>query len=51
MSESEAEVDGVQRELVLPQDVRGRGNVRMSQSAIRCRLMFPLLPARQTCRL
>ena len=34
-SESEAELDGDQNEVVLPQDMAGRGNVKSAKSAIR----------------
>lgn len=38
MSESEVELDGPQNEVTLPQDLPGRGNVKLAKSAIRCRL-------------
>lgn len=36
MSESEVELDGPQNEVTLPQDLPGRGNVKLAKSAIRC---------------
>ena len=35
LSESEGEMDGPHNQVVLPQDVRGRGNIKAAQSAIR----------------
>ncbi|XP_048760658.2 suppressor of SWI4 1 homolog [Ostrea edulis] len=35
LSESEAELDGEHNEVVLPQDIRSRGNIRAAKSAIR----------------
>lgn len=35
LSESEAELDGDHNEVVLPQDIRSRGNIRSAKSAIR----------------
>ncbi|XP_076461005.1 suppressor of SWI4 1 homolog isoform X2 [Babylonia areolata] len=43
MSESEGEMDGPHNEVVLPQDVRGRGNVKATQSAIRLKETGPRL--------
>ena len=35
MSESEAEMDGEENEVILPQQVAGRGNIKAAKSAIR----------------
>ena len=35
LSESEAELDGDHNEVVLPQDIKSRGNIRTAKSAIR----------------
>lgn len=35
MSESEAELDGDHNQVVLPQDIAGKGNVKSAKSAIR----------------
>ncbi len=35
LSESEAEMDGPHNEVTLPQEMRGRGNLKAGQSAIR----------------
>ncbi|KAL8619200.1 hypothetical protein ACOMHN_049982 [Nucella lapillus] len=43
MSESEGEMDGPHNEVVLPQEVRGRGNVKATQSAIRLKEIGPRL--------
>lgn len=40
-SESENEMDGPHNEVVLPQEVRGRGNVKSTQSAIRLKEIGP----------
>lgn len=43
MSESEGEMDGPHNEVFLPQEVRGRGNVKATQSAIRLKEAGPRL--------
>ncbi len=35
LSESEAELDGPHNEVVLPQELAGRGNIQAAKSAIR----------------
>ncbi|KAK7111937.1 suppressor of SWI4 1 homolog [Littorina saxatilis] len=42
-SESEGEFDGPHNQVVLPQEVRGRGNVKATQSAIRLKEVGPRL--------
>ena len=36
LSESEAELDGPHNEVLLPQDMSSRGNIKAAKSAIRC---------------
>lgn len=36
LSDSEAELDGEHNEVVLPQHVSSRGNIKSTKSAIRC---------------
>ena len=43
LSESEGEMDGPHNQVVLPQEVRGRGNVKATQSAIRLKEAGPRL--------
>nr|XP_022319167.1 suppressor of SWI4 1 homolog [Crassostrea virginica] len=43
LSESEAELDGDHNEVVLPQDIKSRGNIRTAKSAIRLTEVGPRL--------
>ncbi|PVD38432.1 hypothetical protein C0Q70_01047 [Pomacea canaliculata] len=43
LSESEGEMDGPHNEVTLPQEVRGRGNIKATQSAVRLKEVGPRL--------